>query len=31
VEADLKGLPPYEAVPSLLKVAETIARSLEEE
>jgi hypothetical protein len=30
VEADLKGQPPYEAVPELLQVAETIARSLEE-
>jgi CO dehydrogenase maturation factor len=30
VEADLKGLSPFEAVPSLLQVAETIARSLEE-
>jgi CO dehydrogenase maturation factor len=30
VEADLKGQPPYEAVPALLQVAESIARSLEE-
>jgi CO dehydrogenase maturation factor len=28
VEADLKGRPPYEAVPELAKVAETIAQSL---
>jgi CO dehydrogenase maturation factor len=28
VEADLKGRPPYEAVPELTKVAESIGQSL---
>jgi CO dehydrogenase maturation factor len=30
IEADLKGLPPYEMVPALLQVAESIAQSLGE-